>query len=909
MSRSFNLLTASLINVIAGFLVNIPVEAVVANKLPTANQPVKTVQVKSNQQLKDEALRLSKLGLQQLNTGKPKEALNNFEKALAISKQVGDKKGEGVTLNYIGLIYRNLEQYRKALDYYQQSLAIIKQVGDKKGEGRTLSNIGIVYGKLGQYRKALDYYQQSLAIIKQVGDKKGEGRTLYGIGGVYDILGKYPKALDYYQKSFAITKQVGDKKGEGRIINNIGAVYNKLGQYRKALDYYQQSLAITKQIGDKKSEGTTLNNIGAVYRNLGEYPKALDYYQLSLAIRKQIGNKSGEDATLNNIGTVYDKLGQYPKALDYYQQSLAISKQFGNKLGEGTTLNAIGVVYFNLGEYPKALDYYQQALAISKQIGDKSGEGRTLNNIGFLFKAQKQPRLAIVFYKQSVSTYEQIRTELRTLPKQQQESYTKTVAHTYRNLADLLIKEDRILEAQQVLDLLKIQELENYLTNVRGSGEKLVILKPEQEILKKYGELQTSAINLGKELTQLRKIPPNSRTQAQEKRIAQLVNLERELNKKFNNFASRKDVVAQLNKLSRQAQKISVDLADLDSLRDDLKRLNAAIIYPLILEDRLELIITTPDSPPLRRTVKVKRKQLNKAITQFRQDLKISSGDINKSASQLYNWLIKPLEKDLKESGVETIIYAPDAQLRYIPLAALFDGEKWLIERFNINNITAKSLTDFTEEPQKQPSVLAGAFVNGKYDVKVKERNYPFAGLSYAAEEVANIKKLIPNTTKLIDKEFSKTDTTTKMNEYNIVHFATHAALVAGDPSESFIIFGDGETANVRDIGSWTLNNVDLVVLSACETGISDKFGNGEEILGLGYQFQSRGVRATIASLWVVDDEGTQKLMSSFYNALTQGNMTKAQALRQAQLKLINSNSTLDHPRFWAPFILIGNGL
>ncbi len=462
---------------------------------------------------------------------------------------------------------------------------------------------------------------------------------------------------------------------------------------------------------------------------------------------------------------------------------------------------------------------------------------------------------------------------------------------------------------------------------MRGSNQKLVILK-------KYNQLQTSAIALGQELTKLRKIPENTRTQSQKQRIAELVKLQANLNQQFNEFSEREDVVAQLDKLSRQAQKMAVDLSDLDSLRDDLRRLNAVMLYPLILEDRLELIITTPDSPPLRRTVNVKRSELNQVITEFRQALQNPGSDAKTPAKKLYNWLIKPLENDLKQSQAKTIIYAPDAQLRYILLSALHDGEQWLVQRLNINNITAKSLTDFTAKPQPQPRVLAGAFVEGNYNIQVIGDNYRFQGLPYAGKEVENLTKLLPKTTKLIDKEFNKEDTTVKMNEYNIVHLATHAAFVPGDASKSFILFGNGEIANLKEIGNWTLNNVDLVVLSACQTGIGGKFGNGEEILGLGYQFQSRGVRATIASLWKVSDDGTQVLMNGFYNALKQGKITKAEALRQAQIALItddysavggkrgglfvegNNNEKpnitdkkLEHPYYWAPFILIGNGL
>ncbi len=158
------------------------------------------------------------------------------------------------------------------------------------------------------------------------------------------------------------------------------------------------------------------------------------------------------------------------------------------------------------------------------------------------------------------------------------------------------------------------------------------------------------------------------------------------------------------------------------------------------------------------------------------------------------------------------------------------------------------------------------------------------------------------------------------MNDYSIVHLATHAAFVSGAPEDSFIMFGNGDRATLRDIKNWSLPNVDLIVLSACQTAVGGKMGNGEEILGFGYQMQRTGARAAIASLWFVDDGGTQVLMDAFYAALKQPNITKAEALRQAQIALIarqqptssvapQVSNRLGHPFYWAPFILIGNGL
>jgi CHAT domain-containing protein len=175
------------------------------------------------------------------------------------------------------------------------------------------------------------------------------------------------------------------------------------------------------------------------------------------------------------------------------------------------------------------------------------------------------------------------------------------------------------------------------------------------------------------------------------------------------------------------------------------------------------------------------------------------------------------------------------------------------------------------------------------------------------------------------------------MNDFSVVHLATHATFNPGPPEDSFILFGDGSKATLTDIKSWNFPNVELVVLSACETAVGDvPLGTGEEILGFGYLMQLAGADAAIASLWAVNDGGTQVLMNEFYSALQQG-MTKAAALQAAQQALIaeeflavgntrgedgrvvsistatglpaSVSDNLDHPYYWAPFILIGNGL
>jgi CHAT domain-containing protein/uncharacterized protein HemY len=883
--------------------------------------------------------------------GEYQKAIDFYQQSLAIFKQIGDRYSEGVSLNSIGNVYyKRLGEYQKAIDFYQQSLVIDKELGDRNGEGTSRGGLGNAYRRLGEYQKAIDFYQQSLIIFKQIGDRSGEGTSRGGLGIAYMSLGEYQKAIDYQQQSLVIFKQIGDRSGEGNALNNLGSAYMRLGEYQKAIDYQQQSLVIFKQIGDRSGEGNALNNLGNAYRSLREYQKAIDFLQQSLAIDKELGDRNGEASSLNNLGIAYESLGEYQKAIDFYRQSLAILKQIDDHNGEGSSLGNLGNSYRRLGEYQKAIDFYQQSLAIKKQIGDRNEEGLSLNNLGLIFNNLKQPALAIIFYKQAVNTYEAIRKDIRGLPKELQNSYKETIAGTYRELADLLLQQNRVLEAQRVLDLLKVQELDEFLRGVRSNPNTergIENLPPEQQINQGYQKLIDQAVAIGKELTELRRIKPKERTIAQDQRIAQLDTQETELVKEFTKFIDSDEVKTLLKKLEAIAfnqQDLLGRLSEFNALQDNLRNLqqDAVLLYPLILENRLELVLVTPYSPPIRRTVNVTSKELNQTIVDFRSALENPRTDATKPAQKLYDWLIKPIEKDLETANAKTIIYAPDGQLRYIPLAALHDRKQWLVERYRVNNITAASLTDLNTKPQRELSVLAGAYTTSgkKHNFAIGDEQFNFAGLPYAEMEVSKLAETISETTQLRDEGFSFKITKPKMDDYAIVHFATHAAFLKGQPEKSFILFGNGDRISLTDIkeGAFgSLKKVDLFVLSACETGVGGNFGTGAEILGFGYLMQTTGARAAIASLWKVNDSGTQALMNTFYATLANNAITKAEALRQAQIALITGNyktvagnrgsnlvaieqrirqglpndvaNNLSHPYYWASFILIGNGL
>lgn len=898
-----------------------------------------------------EARILHYLGRTYSQLNQPEAALQAIAQALTLAEALDDPATTAGLLNTQGEIFFQQSDYAQAIAAYELSLALFQSLEDQRGEAQLLNNLGVVQQRLGQYSQASTTYQQALTRL-DASPQPERHEDLRGIiltnqGDLYRMLRQFPQALAVYEQALAIHRQRGDRLREGATLNNLGAVYRSLRDYQQALQAHQQALAVferlaavdsspdTQQLVEQYQQllttarqmneqaGAAAADPARLQESLARYGQALDQYDQALGVLQELGEQVAAGTTLNQMGLVAHQLEDYPQAQAYYQQALDIFREMGDRQGEAAALSNLGLVLTRQGNDAAALEFYGQALAIQRQIQDTSGEAITWGNVGALMLRQQRPAIAILCYKQSVNLTEQIRQSVRPLPLEVQQSYTDTVAATYRTLADLLLQQDRVLEAQQVLELLKVQELEDYLQNVRGNGPNLAgldYLPPEQDILALYDQ----AIAQGQELSQLRAIPPGDRTPQQQQRLAELVANQQTLMVGFDNFLNHPEVLAAVDRLSRTARRQNLDLEQLNALRDNLRTLEGAVlIYPLILDDRLELILVTPDAPPIRRTVPVGRSELNGAIAEFRLLLTnpVPRPLETETAQQLYQYLIQPLEDDLQQAGATTLLYAPDGQLRYIPLAALHDGEQWLVQRFRINHITAASLTDFDTPPDETMKVLAGAFTEGSVSFQVGTRQFSFGGLPFAGVEVNSIAAAIPGTTTLFDEAFSPQTTIPYMDDYSIVHLATHAEFVSGLPDESFILFGNGDRITLRDIATWSLPNVNLVVLSACQTAVGGELGNGEEVLGFGYQIQRTGARAAIASLWSVNDGGTQALMTAFYAALKRG-LPKAEALRQAQISLITGGDEmrespvapqtslqLNLPYYWAPFILIGNGL
>ncbi|MBW4493899.1 MAG: CHAT domain-containing protein [Oscillatoria princeps RMCB-10] len=350
-----------------------------------------------------------------------------------------------------------------------------------------------------------------------------------------------------------------------------------------------------------------------------------------------------------------------------------------------------------------------------------------------------------------------------------------------------------------------------------------------------------------------------------------------------------------------------------------------ALIYLVPGSQQLELVLITAQRPPVRFQVPAApRETLLEAVKDFGEQIKnprkLSTTAYLQPAQQLYQWMVAPLESELRAASADTLIFCAGPGLRTIPLAALHDGQQFLVEKYSLARIPAFKLTDTLYTDIRNSRVLAmGAS--------------EFQNLSplpaVPAELSAIVDKLWPGQT-FLNQAFTLDNllSTLKKESFGIVHLATHAEFKPGEPSNSYIQFWDAKLTldKMRNLG-WKNSPVQLLVLSACRTAIGDK----QAELGFGGLAVQSGVKSAVASLWYVSDAGTLALMSEFYQQLKTAPI-KAEALRQAQIAMIRGQvrlqtgslqrptgsppqpavgvlpaENLSHPFYWAAFTIIGS--
>jgi CHAT domain-containing protein/Tfp pilus assembly protein PilF len=882
-----------------------------------------------------EATTFSNIGTVYSDLGQLERALEYYTQALTIFREVKNRAGEATTLNNMGTVYRDISQPEKALEYYTQALPILREVKDRSGEATTLNNIGVVYLGIGQPDKALKYYTQALPILREVKYRSMEATTLNNMGEVYRNIGQLEKALEYYTQALPILREVKNRSVEATTLNNMGAVYRDIGQLEKALEYYTQALSISREVRSRSIEATTLNNMGVVHRDIGQLVKALEYYTQALPIRREVKDRVGEAATLNNMGEAYYGIGQPEKTLEYYTQALAISREVKNRFGEATTLNNMGEVYYGISQPEKALEYYTQALTISREVKDRLGEAKTVFNLSYISQQQGKLDIALQQVEAAISILETTRSEIRS--NELRTTFLASVQDYYKFKVDLLMQLHRRNPSQQY----NHKALE---ASERGRARSLTDLLNESRIDIREG-VDPALLAREKSLTfQLRALETRRVQLASTNPTApQLQQLDQDYNTLQSQYQQiQSQIRATSPRYAALTQPQPITLKDIQALLDD----DTVLLEYSMGRDRSYLWLVSKNGLSSYELPKAKElgnlaRQYFSLITDKNVLNHTKKAEFEQVGQQLHQQLLGPVANQLEQ---KRLVIVSDGPLFHIPFAALplANSQQPLITQHEIIHLpSAAALAQLRSDPKRRPTktiaLLADPVFN-KDDPRLKTpppqaiaqlppavrfvtRSDSFLErLTYTEVEAQNILKLVPAAQQQSWLGFAANlDNATHpgLADYQIIHFATHGIFNTQHPERSGLVFSRLTASGSYRNSDLTLQEIfnlklqaDLVVLSACKTGLGQTIDTvqdtqGEGLVGLTRGFMYAGAPRVLVSLWSVNDESTAMLMSQFYqNKLAQG-MTPAAALRQAQLDLLRQPK-YQAPFHWAPFILQG---
>jgi tetratricopeptide (TPR) repeat protein len=314
------------------------------------------------------------------------------------------KSDEAVLLHKWGINHSRLGNNQEAITFYERALALRREIGDKKGESSSLASMAGVISSLGDKQTALAYFEQVLDLRRSIGYKRGEAMTNADIGVIWSGFGDRQKALIHYHLQYDLYVEIDDKHGVANALNNIAFIYSVMGNLDKALAYYQQSLELRHLVRTKSGEALTLSNIGALLRRMGRLDEAQIHLEEALRIRRQIASKGGEAITLNHLGRLWLDRQDSDMAQKHCQQALEIVKEIGNKRRIGEVLNNLGRIAFARQDYPQAIAILEEAISFHQYVKAAWSEADAHYLIGQAYEAQGEKEKAIVAIQKAFDT-------------------------------------------------------------------------------------------------------------------------------------------------------------------------------------------------------------------------------------------------------------------------------------------------------------------------------------------------------------------------------------------------------------------------------------------------------------------------------------------------------------------------
>jgi CHAT domain-containing protein len=746
--------------------------------------------------------------------------------------------------------------------------------------------------------------------------KRREAGSAFQLGRIHLRQGKPDSlrlAIENFENAARLYGQLGDQANVGCSLLGIGAVQALDGKNGLAAQSYGQAVGLFRSLKDGDVDENALSKLGFLYDELVDKRFPFRFDQLSIQPPKRGYDQNGDRVdTRFSRGSerYYVQFFNQPFTVYYREEPESI---FDDPRMAGSS------------DQPKPVSFYRDVLSIWKLNGVESIEVATRLNLMEAW-ADENPSVAIFFGKQAINQYQQIRKLLRSTKPYDPRLYVNRLTDKYRFLADLLISLGRLTEADEVLQMLKEEEFSEFVRRDAAEIERLKrtarLTPKERQLVDRYLALADKAAGIGEQYRQLdgKKQDGQPLSDADEKRRIQLAAQTSDINAAFKLFLE-KELVNEIG--TENAKTLAADR----TLQDRVRELGPGTVslYTVITENRYRVVMTTP-TVQIDAKTEINAAVLNKKIFAFRNALLDTKVDPRPLGKELYDILVKPIEKDLAAAGAKTLVWSLDGTLRYIPIAALSpDGKTYLVEHYQNVTVTPRTRDRLTTRNADWKALGMGLSEEQNVTYpdqpgqKVKVDALPGTKqelISIVRDESDPTETGILEGKRFLDANFTMqnlTDSLQKKNadgkrRFTVVHLASHFRL-GSNWSTSFLFLGNGKLLSLEEIsGSQQIDfsDVELVTLSACNTALATA-SNGIEVDSLAEAIQAKSGKAVLATLWAVYDESTAALMSSFYRTKKDGSqITKAEALQRAQIKMLE-DKTFSHPYYWSGFTLIGN--
>ena len=817
-----------------------------------------------------------------------------------------------------GRQYYETGQFAAAANFWSQAARAFASLGDRLNQAMVLSNLSLAYQQLGQLSEAKKATNTSLKLLQtktESASKKEHMRILAQAlntqGSLQLALGESESALATWQQAASAYDKAGDRTGFIRSSINSAQALRALGLYRRALTTLIEVNLIQQKQPDSLIKVAGLRSLGTTLQLIGEADSSRQVLQNSLALAQKLESPADISATLLSLGNTARSQEDAKAALAFYDRSATKATDATTKLQAQLNSLSLLIDRQQLSAAQALLPQIKSEIAnlpaSRNTVYAKINFAQSLMKLGSQNRAEgaeegggEKPLASQPLYIAQILA--QAVQQAKSLKDQRAEAYA------LGNLGKLYQQTQQLSSAQELTQQALILAQAIHAPDIaynwqwqlgrlqRDRGDIIGAIATYTEAAKTLQSLRSDlvAINPDVQFSFRESVEPVYR---------ELVSL---LLGKSDGAPTQENLA-----LAREAIE-SLQLAELDNffkeacldtkpVQLDSVNVQAAVIYPIILTDRLEVILSLPGQPLRHYATSIPQSQLESTIEQFRQNLVIrSKREYIPVAQKLYDWLIRPVEADLAKSGVKTLVFVPDGALRNIPMAALRDRHQYLIEKYSIALAPSLKLLDPKPLQRRQLKAIA---------LGLSEARQGFAPLSNVPLELKQIQSEVSSVV-LLNQKFTRNAFQNQVESTNfpIVHIATHGQF-SSKAEQTFILSWD-DRINVKQLDrilqSRNKSNgaIELLVLSACQTAAGDK----RAALGLAGIAVRAGARSTLATLWSVDDAATAELMNEFYRELANTTLTKAEALRRAQLKLIK-NPQAQHPIYWAAYVLVGNWL